>query len=79
MPTRNASYGEGNGDILLDDVVCSGNEENLLECVHNPLFTTNCIHSEDAGVNCLGVFVNVLYMCEWCSGVLSVCSHMCEW
>ncbi|KAF3980675.1 MAG: scavenger receptor cysteine-rich domain-containing protein [Methylococcales symbiont of Iophon sp. n. MRB-2018] len=54
LPTSDASYGEGNGPILLDNVVCSGSEENLLECSYNPLFTTNCIHSEDAGVNCLG-------------------------
>lgn len=54
LPVKAAFYGEGNGSILLDDVVCSGNEGNLLECTHSSLFQNNCQHSEDAGVKCQG-------------------------
>ena len=35
-------YGSGNGSILLDNVVCTGTEDNLLHCAHNPLFENNC-------------------------------------
>jgi deleted-in-malignant-brain-tumors protein 1 len=40
------------GPILLDDIYCTGNEGNLLECRHQTLFSTNCNHSEDASVKC---------------------------
>lgn len=60
LPLRSASYGEGAGPILLDNVMCRGSEDNLLECVHEPLFTNNCAHSEDASVKCQGMdFVTV--------------------
>lgn len=54
---RNAHYGKGEGRILLDDLLCGGNEPNLLECttiLDSPLFSGNCDHSEDAGVKCNG-------------------------
>ena len=47
-------YGSGNGSILLDNVVCTGTEDDLLHCAHNPLFENNCDHSEDAAVVCGG-------------------------
>ena len=40
----------GTGPIALDDVQCSGNETNLLNCTFNP--NHNCFHFEDAGVMC---------------------------
>ena len=43
-----------NSTILLDNLVCSGHESTLLECVHNPVGDHNCDHSEDAGVKCEG-------------------------
>ena len=47
-----ARYGQGHGDILLDNVDCNGGEPTLLECGH--LREHNCYHSEDAGVRCTG-------------------------
>ena len=61
VPLKNSYYGEGTGMILLDDVICAGNEDDLLQCSRrssSPLFSTNCNHSEDAGVMCEGIFHN---------------------
>ncbi|ORU90483.1 MAG: hypothetical protein A6F71_05825 [Cycloclasticus sp. symbiont of Poecilosclerida sp. M] len=58
VPLKNSYYGEGTGMILLDDVSCAGNENSLLQCsrrLSSPLFSTNCDHSEDAGVKCEGI------------------------
>ena len=49
---RNARYGEGTGPILLDQVMCTGNETSLFDCPQNPIGQHNCFHSEDAGVTC---------------------------
>ena len=57
QPTIEALFGNGSGDVLLDNVVCSGDEENLLDCSHNPIREHNCDHMEDAGVRCEGVYV----------------------
>lgn len=47
-----AKYGEGSGDILLDDLECGGGETSLARCDHAGIFTHNCHHSEDVGVIC---------------------------
>ena len=54
LPIANAFYGMGNGDILLDDVLCRGNERNLLECRRDSRGEKSCNHTEDAGVKCNG-------------------------
>ena len=47
-----AHFGEGSGEILLDNLHCTGNEGSLILCPHNGLNVHNCGHSEDAGVTC---------------------------
>lgn len=47
-----AAFGEGEGDIFLDNVQCTGTETNLGECQHNGWGMNNCRHYEDAGVAC---------------------------
>ena len=52
MATSKSLFGTNEkGVYFLDDVNCSGNESNILECPHPP--STNCIHRrEEAGVIC---------------------------
>ena len=45
-------YGEATGPILLDDVVCTGVEDSLLQCNHAGAGVHNCGHHEDASVVC---------------------------
>nr|XP_046223606.1 deleted in malignant brain tumors 1 protein-like [Oncorhynchus gorbuscha] len=49
-----AHFGQGRGEIWLDDVQCSGNEEALLGCSSDGLGSHNCGHSEDAAAICEG-------------------------
>ena len=47
-----AEFGEGSGPIQLDDLLCVGDENALVNCSANPIGEHNCDHSEDAGVRC---------------------------
>jgi len=47
----------GTGQIWLDDVQCTGNEERIINCPSNNIGSHNCAHFEDVGINCLaGMF-----------------------
>jgi len=73
VAVKNAHFGEGSGDILLDDVMCRGTEAALLKgteaallnCSRKnnlPIASSNCKHSEDAGVICQGGDIAVMYI-----------------
>ncbi|XP_025100049.1 deleted in malignant brain tumors 1 protein-like [Pomacea canaliculata] len=52
VAVSSARYGQGSDNILLQDVVCKGNETSLEECQHNVLYGGSCSHSEDIGIIC---------------------------
>ena len=55
LPVRRGEFGEGNGSILLDNLLCNGYEDSLLDCVSSEdVGSHDCTHSEDAGVKCEG-------------------------
>ena len=62
-----ASFGQGSGNIILDDVNCDGSESNLFECSHPGELTHNCGHSEDVGVVC---------DCKILSTYVAACIHV---
>ena len=47
----NARFGRGSGQILLDDVQCTGSEGRLIDCRYDQN-TGDCSHYEDASVRC---------------------------
>ena len=50
IPFYGAEFGEGTGPILLDDLMCLGNETTLFNCLRSAVH--NCEHFEDVGVFC---------------------------
>ncbi|XP_044025482.1 deleted in malignant brain tumors 1 protein-like isoform X2 [Siniperca chuatsi] len=62
-----AFFGQGLGDIWLDDVGCVGNETSLLHCQHPTLGENNCGHGEDASVVCSAT-IRLINGTDQCSG-----------
>ena len=46
-------FGAGSGEILLDDLACTGREASLLSCDHSGVGIHNCGHVEDVGIRCM--------------------------
>nr|XP_033771592.1 deleted in malignant brain tumors 1 protein-like [Geotrypetes seraphini] len=55
LPFGNAYFGEGSGQIWLDNVNCNGMEHHLTQCKASQWDSHNCGHHEDAGVLCSDV------------------------
>ena len=47
-----ALYGQGSGQIWLDNVNCVGTELTIAHCSHGGWGSHNCSHGEDTSVNC---------------------------
>ena len=47
-----AHFGQGSGQVWLDDVNCQGDETSLERCSHSGWDVHNCGHHEDASVIC---------------------------
>ncbi|XP_036408794.1 deleted in malignant brain tumors 1 protein [Megalops cyprinoides] len=72
---QSAHFGQGSGNIWLDDVGCKGNESFLTQCSHPTFGSHDCGHGEDAGVICLGLFPKVIRLVNGhshCSGRVEV-------
>ncbi|TKS92387.1 Deleted in malignant brain tumors 1 protein Hensin [Collichthys lucidus] len=67
-----AHFGQGSGQIWLDDVDCSRNERSLTECQPGEFGTHNCGHHEDAGVVCSGVQIRLSNSLARCSGRIEI-------
>ena len=48
----NAFYGQGSGEIWLEDLNCVGTEGTIGNCSHGGWGNMHCGHSDDAGVKC---------------------------
>ncbi|XP_067164823.1 scavenger receptor cysteine-rich type 1 protein M130-like [Apteryx mantelli] len=70
--TGSARYGEGSGQIWLDEVNCSGGEAALWDCPAEAWGQHNCRHKEDAGVVCSEFTALRLENSDGCSGRLQV-------
>ena len=49
--TSQHNFGEGTGQSWLEELLCTGNETNLLQCPHG-VVESGCSHSYDVGVVC---------------------------
>ena len=49
---RSAYFGNGSGQVWLDDVGCSGSESTIENCPHAGWGVKDCSHNEEASVIC---------------------------
>ena len=45
-------FGPGKDPIWLDAVVCTGDEDSLTDCEHDPWGQNDCSHEEDVAIMC---------------------------
>lgn len=64
----------GYGPILLDNVICSGTEQNISQCSHNGWGNASCAHNSDLNLRCategaLRLRSAYLIVCRWVTKV----------
>ena len=56
-----ARFGQGSGQILLNNINCVGSETSLINCTHDSIgMSGSCTHADDAGVRCRRGKLNTL-------------------
>ena len=50
--SHNAFYGQGSGQIWLDEIHCIGSESSIRNCTHSGWGAHDCVHEEGASVKC---------------------------
>ncbi|XP_061756631.1 deleted in malignant brain tumors 1 protein-like isoform X1 [Nerophis ophidion] len=78
MAKPGSFFGEGKGEIWLDDMECVGNESSLAHCTHSTFGDNNCGHSEDAGVVCSAT-IRLINGTDQCSGRVEVSHSEAIW
>ncbi|CAO2583585.1 Putative DMBT1-like protein, partial [Lemmus lemmus] len=68
-----AYFGPGSGNILLDNIQCSGKENHFGQCPRSAWLDHNCGHHEDAGVICSATSLSSAFSegSNSCGGVIS--------
>ena len=54
-----SSVVDGTGQVVLDDLMCTGSESRLIDCRHNKIGIHDCDHSQDVGVRCTGIILRL--------------------
>uniref|UniRef100_A0A8C1UTL8 SRCR domain-containing protein n=1 Tax=Cyprinus carpio TaxID=7962 RepID=A0A8C1UTL8_CYPCA len=65
---RYGHFGQGSGQIWMDNVACSGSETTLKDCRSRGWGVHNCDHQYDAGVRCSGELSRLVDGSHLCSG-----------
>ena len=65
-----AFYGQGSGQIWLNDVNCVGTELTIVNCSHSGWGSHNCSHGNDASVKCNFLSTYVMYVSHYYTQLL---------